>query len=78
MIEALVARFPGAGARLECGAAAVTVEGPRAESAPGRRWTVRTADGRAFDADVLVSTLPAPASLAAYSSFEAWLIANPV
>jgi hypothetical protein len=24
------------------------------------------------------STLPAPASLAAYSSFEAWLMANPV
>jgi protoporphyrinogen/coproporphyrinogen III oxidase len=62
MVEALVARFPGAGARLECSAAAVAVEGPRANSAPGCRWTVRTADGRAFDADVLVSTLSAPAT----------------
>ena len=62
MVEAIVARFPGAGARLECGAAAVAVEGPRAESAPGRRWTIHTADGRAFDADVLVSTLSAPAT----------------
>jgi oxygen-dependent protoporphyrinogen oxidase len=62
MVEAIVARFPGAGARLECGAAAVAVEGPRAESMPGRRWTVHTADGRAFDADVLVSTLSAPAT----------------
>lgn len=62
MVEALVARLPGAGAHLECGAAAVAVEGPRADSAPGRRWTVRTADGRAFDADVLVSTLSAPAT----------------
>jgi len=62
MVEAIVARFPGAGARLECGAAAVAVEGPRAESVPGRRWTVHTADGRAFDADVLVSTLSAPAT----------------
>ena len=60
MVEAIVARFPGAGARLECGAAAVAVEGPRADSAPGRRWTIHTADGRAFDADVLVSTLSAP------------------
>jgi oxygen-dependent protoporphyrinogen oxidase len=49
------------GFRLELNAAVVSVTGPRAESAPGRRWTVRTADGRDFDADVLVSTLSAPA-----------------
>ena len=50
-----------AGFRLEMNAAVVAIEGPRTPAPPGRRWTVRTADGRAFDADVLVSTLPAPA-----------------
>ncbi|MDL2718050.1 MAG: protoporphyrinogen oxidase [Acidobacteriota bacterium] len=46
------------GCRVETNAAAVSVEGPL--SSPGPRWRVRTADGRAFDADVLVSTLSAP------------------
>jgi oxygen-dependent protoporphyrinogen oxidase len=49
------------GFRLELNAAVVAIEGPRTPGPPGRRWTVRTADGRAFDADVLVSTLSAPA-----------------
>jgi oxygen-dependent protoporphyrinogen oxidase len=46
---------------LETNAAVVAIEGPRAPAPPGRRWTVRTADGRSIDADVLVSTLSAPA-----------------
>jgi protoporphyrinogen/coproporphyrinogen III oxidase len=63
LIEALLSRLSERpGFRLETNAAVVAVEGPRANSAPGRRWTVRTADGRAFDADVLVSTLSAPAT----------------
>ncbi len=63
LVEALAEHFASRPfVRLETGAAAVAVEGPRADSAPGRRWTVRTADGRAFDTDVLVSTLPAPAT----------------
>ncbi|MGZ5428781.1 MAG: protoporphyrinogen/coproporphyrinogen oxidase, partial [Thermoanaerobaculia bacterium] len=41
--------------------AVIAIEGPRIPAPPGRRWTVRTADGRDFDADVLVSTLSAPA-----------------
>ena len=63
LIETLQSRLSERpGFRLETNAAVVAVEGPRADSAPGRRWTVRTADGRAFDADVLVSTLSAPAT----------------
>ena len=63
LIEALLSRLSERlGFRLETNAAVVAVEGPRANSAPGRRWTVRTADGRTFDADVLVSTLSAPAT----------------
>jgi oxygen-dependent protoporphyrinogen oxidase len=63
LIEALLSRLSERpGFRLETNAAVVAVEGPRADSASGRRWTVRTADGRAFDADVLVSTLSAPAN----------------
>jgi oxygen-dependent protoporphyrinogen oxidase len=63
IIEALLSRLSKRpGFRLETNAAVVAVEGPRADSAPGRRWSVRTADGRAFDADVLVSTLSAPAT----------------
>ena len=46
---------------METNAAVVAIEGPRSPAPPGRRWTVRVADGRTFDADVLVSTLPAPA-----------------
>ena len=49
------------GFRLETNAAVVAIEGLRTPAPRGRRWTVRTADGRAFDADVLVSTLSAPA-----------------
>ena len=63
LIEALLSRLgERPGFRLELNAAAVAVVGPRADSAPGRCWTVRTADGRDFDADVLVSTLSAPAT----------------
>ena len=60
MTEALVRKMP-ASARVVMGAGAVAVEGPRPTSAAGSRWTVMTADGRSFDADVLVSTLAAPA-----------------
>lgn len=63
LIEILLARLSERpGFRLEPNAAAVAVVGPRADSAPGRYWTVRTADGRDFDADVLVSTLSASAT----------------
>lgn len=48
------------GFSLETNAAAVAIDGPL--PAPGPRWRVRTADGRSFDADVLVSTLSAPAT----------------
>jgi len=69
LIETLQSRLSERpGFRLETNAAVVAVEGPRADSAPGRRWTVRTADGRAFDADVLVSTLSAPATARLFGS----------
>jgi oxygen-dependent protoporphyrinogen oxidase len=62
LIETLQSRLSERpGFRLELNAAVVAIEGPRTPGPPGRRWTVRTADGRAFDADVLVSTLSAPA-----------------
>jgi oxygen-dependent protoporphyrinogen oxidase len=62
LIETLQSRLgERSGFRLEMNAAVVAIEGPRTPAPPGRRWTVRTADGRAFDADVLVSTLSAPA-----------------
>jgi protoporphyrinogen/coproporphyrinogen III oxidase len=63
LIEVLQTRLSERpGFRVETNAAAVSVEGPRTPAPPGRRWTVRTADGRSFDADVLVSTLSAPAT----------------
>jgi oxygen-dependent protoporphyrinogen oxidase len=46
------------GCRIETNAAAISIEGPL--PAPGPCWRVRTADGRAFDADTLLSTLDAP------------------
>jgi oxygen-dependent protoporphyrinogen oxidase len=59
LVEALQGRLSERpGFRLETNAAAVAIDGPL--PAPGPRWRVRTADGRAFDADVLVSTLSAP------------------
>ncbi len=62
LIETLQSRLrERPGFQLELNAAVVEIEGPRIPSPPGRRWTVRTADGRGFDADVLVSTLSAPA-----------------
>ena len=62
LIETLQSRLSERpGFHLETSAAVVAVEGPRSPAPPGRRWTVRTADGRAFDADVVVSTLSAPA-----------------
>ena len=62
LIETLQQRLSSRpGFRLETNAAVVAIEGPRSPAPPGRRWTVRVADGRTFDADVLVSTLPAPA-----------------
>ena len=61
LIERLQSRLASRpGFRLETNAAAVAIEGPL--PSPGPRWTVRTAGGRAFDADVLVSTLSAPAN----------------
>jgi oxygen-dependent protoporphyrinogen oxidase len=56
MVEALAMRLAGTGVRIETNAAAVRLDGPR----PGRsarRWSVRTADGRDFDADAVVVTL---------------------
>ncbi len=62
LIETLQQRLSSQpGFHLELGTAVVTIEGPRTPAPPGRRWTVRTADGRTFDADVLVSTLSASA-----------------
>ncbi|MFI5119109.1 MAG: protoporphyrinogen oxidase [Thermoanaerobaculia bacterium] len=62
LIETLQERLSSRpGFHLELNAAVVAIEGPRTPARPGRRWTVRTADGRAFDADVLVSTLSAAA-----------------
>jgi oxygen-dependent protoporphyrinogen oxidase len=61
LVEALSMRLSDAGVRIETGAAAAMLEGPR-KDAPGRRWTVRTADGRAFDADIVVSTRDAQAT----------------
>ena len=46
------------GCRVETSAAASAIEGPL--PSPGPRWRVRTADGRTFAADTLVSTLDAP------------------
>jgi oxygen-dependent protoporphyrinogen oxidase len=46
------------GCRIETNAAAISIEGPL--SSPGPRWRVQTADGRAFDADTVLSTLDAP------------------
>ena len=46
------------GCRIETNAPAAIVEGPHAS---GPKWTVRLADGRSWDADVLVSTLEGPA-----------------
>jgi oxygen-dependent protoporphyrinogen oxidase len=63
MVEALSMKLSEAGVAVETGAAATAIEGPR-RGAPGRRWTVRTADGRAFDADVVVSTLDAQTTAA--------------
>ena len=56
MVEALAMKLTDAGVRIETNASAVVLEGPRRD-APGRRWTVRTVDGRAFDADLLVVTV---------------------
>ncbi len=61
MVEALTEKLMEKAIRIETGAAAVSLEGPRPESAPGARWTVRTRDGRTLGADAVVSTLDAPA-----------------
>ncbi|HEY3348495.1 MAG TPA: protoporphyrinogen oxidase [Thermoanaerobaculia bacterium] len=45
------------GCRIETNAPAAIVEGPHPS---GPKWTVRLADGRSWDADVLVSTLEGP------------------
>jgi oxygen-dependent protoporphyrinogen oxidase len=59
LIETLQQRLLSRGAcRIETNAAASAIEGPL--PSPGPRWRVRTADGRAFEADTLVSTLDAP------------------
>jgi oxygen-dependent protoporphyrinogen oxidase len=58
LIEALQqALATRAGCSIETNAAAVSVEGPL--PGPGPRWQVRTADGRTFDADTVLSTLDA-------------------
>ncbi len=56
MIEALAMKLTDAGARIETNAAVVRLEGPRPDL-PGRRWSLRTSDGRSFDADSVVVTL---------------------
>jgi oxygen-dependent protoporphyrinogen oxidase len=67
LVESLQTRLKERpGFRLELNAAAVAIDGPL--PAPGPRWTVRTADGRAFDADVLVSTLSAPRAARLFGS----------
>ncbi len=59
LIETLQLRLSARpGCRVETNAAAVSIEGPL--SGPGPRWRVRTADGRTFDADTVLSTLDAP------------------
>ena len=45
--------------RVETNSPATVLEGPL--PSPGPRWRVRTADGRVFEADTLVSTLEGPA-----------------
>ncbi len=60
LIETLQQRLLSRGAcRIETNSAATVLEGPLA--GPGPRWRVRTADGRTFEADTLVSTLEGPA-----------------
>jgi oxygen-dependent protoporphyrinogen oxidase len=67
LIENLQSRLASRpGCRLETNAAAVAIDGPL--PVPGPRWRVHTADGRAFDADVLVSTLSAPATARLFGS----------
>ncbi|HVO50222.1 MAG TPA: protoporphyrinogen oxidase [Thermoanaerobaculia bacterium] len=59
LIETLQLRLSErSGCRIETNAAAVSIEGPLA--GPGPRWRVRTAGGRSFEADALLSTLDAP------------------
>lgn len=59
LIETLQQRLLSRGAcRVEVNSPAAIVEGPHAS---GPKWTVRLADGRSWDADVLVSTLEGPA-----------------
>ncbi len=59
LIEALqTALNARPGCCIETNAAAAIVEGPHAS---GPKWTVRLADGRSWDADVVVSTLEGPA-----------------
>jgi oxygen-dependent protoporphyrinogen oxidase len=59
LIETLEQRLLSRGAcRIEVNSPAAIVEGPHPS---GPKWTVRLADGRSWDADVLVSTLEGPA-----------------
>jgi len=59
LIETLQQRLLSRGAcRVEVNSPAAIVEGPHPS---GPKWTVRLADGRSWDADVLVSTLEGPA-----------------
>jgi len=61
LVETLAAALAGRGTRIETNAPAVALEGPRRD-APGRRWTVRTKDGRAFEADTVLLTVDAEAA----------------
>jgi oxygen-dependent protoporphyrinogen oxidase len=61
MVEALAMALADRGTRIETYAGVTALEGPRS-GAPGRRWTVRTGDGHAVDADVVVLTLESAAA----------------
>jgi oxygen-dependent protoporphyrinogen oxidase len=61
MIEALSSGIASAGGSIATDARVVAVEGPFAPERAPMRWRVRTADGRAIDADAVLSTLDAPA-----------------
>lgn len=59
LVEKLAERIVSSGGAIELGDAAVALEGPR-PAAPA--WTVTTRAGRRLEADVVVSTLDAPAA----------------
>lgn len=60
LIDTLAARLGATGVTVSLDARVVAIEGPFEPAAP-KRWRVRTSDGRALDADSVLSTLDAPA-----------------